>query len=81
MRSVVIVVDGGGRMGDTFVAVNNGGETHTFTEVKAFGGGIVPLLNVLSGNPVPAPECLALDAEDFVPPGAMYREPSARQEP
>jgi len=63
------------RVGDTFVAVNNGGEVHTFTEVDAFGGGIVPPLNFLSGNPVPAPECLTLDDEDFVPPGATYREP------
>jgi hypothetical protein len=33
------------------------GETHTFTEVAQFGGGLVGLLNDLSGNPVPAPEC------------------------
>jgi hypothetical protein len=37
---------------------NQGGETHTFTRVEKFGGGVVPPLNVLSGNPVPAPECL-----------------------
>lgn len=36
---------------------NLGGETHTFTRVKKFGGGMVPILNTLSGNPVPAPEC------------------------
>ena len=38
---------------------NRGGETHTFTKVNKFGGGVVPILNQLSGNPTPAPECLA----------------------
>ena len=42
---------------------------HTFTEVDEFGGGIVEMLNDLSGNPVPAPECLALGDNDFIPPG------------
>src|SRR5262245_5660673 len=36
-------------VGDVLVAENHGGETHTFTEVEEFGGGIVPLLNQLSG--------------------------------
>jgi hypothetical protein len=36
---------------------NVGGETHTFTRVKKFGGGFVDALNQASGNPVPAPEC------------------------
>ena len=36
---------------------NRAGETHTFTKVKEFGGGFIPFLNRLSGNPVPAPEC------------------------
>jgi len=36
---------------------NVGGETHTFTKVKKFGGGFVDALNQASGNPVPAPEC------------------------
>jgi len=39
------------------IAHNRGGETHTFTPVAEFGGGIVPLLNDLSGTPVVAPEC------------------------
>jgi hypothetical protein len=39
---------------------SRGGELHTFTRVQNFGGGIVPLLNDLSGNPVVAPECAAL---------------------
>lgn len=45
------------RDGDALQARNTGGEAHTFTEVEAFGGGFVPFLNQLSGNPVPAPEC------------------------
>jgi plastocyanin len=43
--------------GDHTAIVNNGGETHTFTRVKEFGGGFVDFLNGLTGNPVPAPEC------------------------
>jgi hypothetical protein len=50
----------GGR--DLFVS-NVGGEFHTFTKVAEFGGGFVPELNELSGNPDPAPEC-------FLPPSA-----------
>ena len=61
------------RLGDdqAFQAENRGGEVHTFTEVDEFGGGIVPMLNELSGNPVPAPECLALGDGDFIRPGGM----------
>ena len=58
----------------TLLAVNRGGEAHTFTEVEEFGGGIVPDLNALSGNREPAPECLALDADDFVAPGGTYED-------
>jgi hypothetical protein len=49
------------REGDSFVAENYGGENHTFTEVEEFGGGVVPALNIASGNPVMAPECANLD--------------------
>jgi plastocyanin len=62
------------RVGQTLLAVNHGGEVHTFTEVEEFGGGIVPDLNALSGNPVPAPECLALTGGDFVPPGGSFTD-------
>jgi hypothetical protein len=62
------------RVGQTLVAFNRGGETHTFTEVAEFGGGIVPFLNDLSHTPVVAPECQALDPDDFVAPGTAYRE-------
>ncbi|HET7425227.1 MAG TPA: hypothetical protein VFJ92_16795, partial [Gemmatimonadales bacterium] len=36
------------KVGQTLMAVNRGGEEHTFTEVEEFGGGIVPILNQLS---------------------------------
>jgi hypothetical protein len=62
------------RVGETLVAVNRGGEVHTFTKVAQFGGGIVPILNQLSGNLVPAPECLALQPADFIAPGAADRD-------
>jgi plastocyanin len=62
------------RPGQTFVVVNQGGEEHTFTEVETFGGGIVPMLNTLAHVPNVAPECLTLDPDDFVEPGATYEE-------
>jgi len=64
------------RVGQTFVAVNRGGEVHTFTEVQQFGGGIVDNLNQLAGVPVPAPECASLKPgdDDFVAPGGKYSE-------
>lgn len=55
----------------TLAIANGGGEVHTFTEVEEFGGGIVPDLNNLSGNPVPAPECLALTPSDLIAPGGQ----------
>jgi hypothetical protein len=45
------------RVGQSFVATNMGGETHTFAEVKQFGGGIVPFLNAPAGATRLAPEC------------------------
>ena len=45
------------RVGQTLLAINGGGEKHTFTEVKKFGGGINPILNELSHNTEVAPEC------------------------
>jgi len=53
--------------GQQTVIQNLGGETHTLTRVKEFGGGNVPPLNALSGNPVPAPECsLAASNTNFI---------------
>ena len=57
-----------------FQAVNLGGEEHTFTEVEEFGGGFVPDLNTLSGNLVPAPECLDFALLEFVEPGEATEE-------
>src|SRR5262245_49084951 len=60
-------------VGQTLVARNLGGEEHTFTEVEEFGGGFIPLLNNLSGNPVPAPECLAPNLPR-IKPGGVARD-------
>lgn len=54
---------------------NRGGEDHTFTRVATFGGGVVPPLNILTGVPVPAPECLG--PLDIIPPGATEQGPTA----
>jgi plastocyanin len=45
------------REGDELDVTNTGGETHTYTEVENFGGGVVPALNTASGNTTVAPEC------------------------
>ena len=57
------------RDGQAYQAQNDGGETHTFTEVAEFGGGFVQELNDLTGNPVPAPECLDFPNIEFIPAG------------
>ena len=62
------------RVGQMLVAENHGGETHTFTEVDEFGGGIVPLLNQLTGLTEVAPECTQLKTKDFLAPGASSSE-------
>jgi hypothetical protein len=56
---------------------NVGGETHTFTPVAAFGGGFVNELNGISGNPVPAPECLNFGSIVFIPAGGTEVGPTA----
>ena len=45
------------RVGQMLLAINKGGEKHTFTEVKKFGGGLNATLNELSHNTEVAPEC------------------------
>jgi len=57
------------KLGELLVATNRGGEEHTFTEVEEFGGGVVPILNQLSGNTEVAPECAAITLSDRIPPG------------
>jgi hypothetical protein len=61
-------------VGQALLALNQGGEVHTFTEVAAFGGGVNDLLNALSGNPTPAPECQNLPADAFLAPGASQTD-------
>jgi hypothetical protein len=58
---------------------NRGGELHTFTKVAKFGGGFVPILNQLSGNPIPAPECLEPENSSniFVEAGTVEDGPVA----
>jgi plastocyanin len=62
------------RVGQMLVATNRGGETHTFTEVEEFGGGIVPQLNELTGLTTIAPECAQLKPGDFLAPDATSSE-------
>jgi hypothetical protein len=45
--------------GEGLRAVNRGGEFHTFTEVKAYGGGCIPAVNEPLGLS-PVPECAPL---------------------
>jgi hypothetical protein len=56
------------RPGEARVTVNRGGETHTFTKVRAFGGGFVAGLNQASGNPVPASECAITNPDGTLRP-------------
>ena len=51
------------KSGRPAIVDNRGGETHTFTLVKMFGGGFIAPLNGLSGNTTLAPEC-AKEAAD-----------------
>ena len=67
-------------VGQHFLAVNHGGEVHTFTEVEEFGGGIVPALNTLANTPVEAPECKALESDDFIAPGATYQSDTEEEQ-
>jgi hypothetical protein len=55
----------------TLQIINAGGEVHTFTEVEEFGGGVVPILNDLSGLTGVASECTALAGSDFIPAGGQ----------
>ena len=64
-------------VGRPTIIENRGGEVHTFTPVAQFGGGFIPDLNGISGNPVPAPECLNVPALVFIPAGATEQGPTA----
>jgi len=70
--------------GERTIIESRAGEFHTFTRVAKFGGGIVEILNTLSGNPKVAPECGAIDnlapptaTNRFVPPGSAFPGPDA----
>jgi plastocyanin len=65
------------RIGQAIAVRNDGGEEHTFTEVAAFGGGIIPALNTASGNTQEAPECAALAAAAMIAPGTTFRTDAA----
>lgn len=65
------------KVGQSISATNDGGEKHTFTEVKAFGGGIIPALNSASGNTQEAPECGQLSATDMIAAGSTFRADAA----
>jgi plastocyanin len=58
-------------LGDTYTAMNVGGESHTFTEVEEFGGGFVVPLN--GGMPT-VPECQGLAGSAFIPPGGTQSD-------
>jgi hypothetical protein len=60
-------------LGTQLVAINRGGEVHTFTRVAAFGGGVVPILNQILGL-TPRPECLNASPEEFLLPGGIDEE-------
>lgn len=64
-------------VGRPTIIENRGGEVHTFTPVANFGGGFIPDLNGISGNPVPAPECLNVPSLVFIPAGATEEGPTA----
>lgn len=56
------------RAGRPVILENRGGELHTFTLVKKFGGGFVEELNIPSGTPEPAAECISHDVHGNVMP-------------
>ena len=68
--------------GEKVRIINEGGETHTFTKVTAFGGGFIPDLN-LAESPI-APECatapgIANPAVVFIPAGGKLSEKNLGQ--
>ncbi len=56
--------------GTNLTVRNVGGETHSFTKVSSFGGGLLPILNMLSGNTTPAiPAPGVIVSATFLPAG------------
>jgi hypothetical protein len=69
--------------GQGTILASRSGEFHTFTKVKAFGGGIVGLLNQVGGFGATSPECgeenvlaAPTDTNIFVPAGAPAHGPT-----
>ena len=60
------------KSGDQTTIQNAGGETHSFTRVRKFGGGFISFLNDLTGNPDPAPECA-----QALPDGSLVPQPES----
>ena len=54
--------------GDQISLENVGGETHTFTKVEEFGGGVFAPLHPISGNFELAPECARRLADGSLAP-------------
>ena len=61
----------------SFVTTNTGGETHTFAQVKQFGGGIAPFLSAPAGATTPAPECTDGTAAGTIANGDRLLVPAA----
>lgn len=57
--------------GEPLSALNTGGETHTFTEVANFGGGIVDLLN--AALPPGTPAAQPIGGLNFIPAGGTLQ--------
>jgi len=64
-------------VGQHFLAVNKGGEVHTFTEVEEFGGGKVQPLNDILHLTTVAPEC-ATSVD--IPPGGTFQSDVEEEE-
>jgi hypothetical protein len=62
----------------TFTLRSKGGETHTFTRVANFGGGVVPVLNQIGGFGETAPECVQPPSANnvIIPAGQTVAGPS-----
>src|SRR5262245_52449849 len=61
------------KLGDVLSAFNNGGETHTFTEVDEFGGGFVQEINNVGGFGTTIPECNPQGLQ-LLDPGDSFHE-------
>jgi plastocyanin len=59
-------------VGGAVTATNTGGETHTFTKVVNYGGGVVPALNAAAGYTAEAPECAALAPNALIASGGTF---------